>query len=1234
MTTTDDTDSPAAVDPGRASATGAPAPGRPSGHDGSDGSPLAALTSDLTGKIGLTGLSRPAFARLLAGLMEGELKGRRVLVLAATPVEAEDFAGDLAFFWGGGSIVPLPLVESRPFMDQVVSPGPMAERLRALHTLAEPVRGAGAEQKGAVVVASMAAAMARVPSPEVLLGRTLEITVGQTMDFEDLNRRLADGGYHRVGQVEYPCDYAVRGGLIDVWPAGCERPVRLDFFGDDVESIRSFRADDQKSVGALERAVLTPAAPAPRDRASLERGAEALESLAREKGWLGLLWERTVEFFRSGALVADTDNWGPLWSPVGATVFDYLGAPGRVGKAGPGGGDKSFNSAGGGHKNNNNSGSDQGGLLFALEPGRLREAAEAWWLRLHNHFQRLELEERPHLELAELFRGPDYFKDLLASPGFGYVGVGELPVAGDGTYDRLVDFPCQTNDDLRARAAPGGQGSGLLAPMVARVRSLLDRGFRVGLVLRTREQLKRLAELLVEYDLSVSSREALMKIDEGSSGLDMLVGQLSAGFVADYDRTAFISEEDVFGARLRARRRAAEEFRGLKGFASLKDLAVGDFVVHNEHGIGQYLGLESLVLSTGQKGDFLHLVYKGGDVLHVPVERFASVTKYVGATDRPPLLDKLGSGSWEKLKLKVKDNIREMAEELVKLYAQREVTPGHAFSERDQDLREFEAAFAYEATPDQERSIDEVLGDLAAPRPMDRLVCGDVGYGKTEVAMRAAFKVVCEGKQVAVLVPTTILAEQHERSFVERFKDWPVVVGSLSRFKKPPEQKKLLADLAAGRLDIVIGTHRLLQKDVQFHDLGLLVIDEEHRFGVKDKERLKRFRAQVDVLSMSATPIPRSLSMSLNGIRDMSVIETSPRDRLAVKTTLLRGSDEAVAEAIDVELARGGQVFLIHNRIKDIQYWVDRLKVLMPLTRFGVGHGRMTSRDLELVMEKFLNRQIDVWVSTTIVESGLDFPSANTIIIDQADRFGLAQLYQLRGRVGRGSVQAYCHLMVDDPDTLSGDARKRLKALLDHSDLGSGYQIALHDMQIRGSGNILGAAQSGQAALVGFEMYSQLMEQAVRELKNEPPADDDYEPDVVTGLPSYLPEAYAPDTEARLGLYRRLSSSRRLDEVTDISSEMRDRFGPPPPEAVNLLDQIKIKILLKKIRARGLEVGPDGLIINFGAEGPRDPAKILTLATSNPKNKLAPDGRLFVSRSDYRGQGRLLKQVREFLHHL
>ncbi|MDR2140296.1 MAG: transcription-repair coupling factor [Deltaproteobacteria bacterium] len=1139
--------------------------------------------SPAKGRLSLSGLTIPALASLLSQALATLFAGQSLFVLTPTPLEAEDLAQDLLFFLPDKNVTLLPPVDIKPFLSRTLNSFLAAERLRALDQLIEP--------GPVVVVASMAAAMSLTPQPASLAQRSRLLEAGQETNYEDLAAFLASSGYSPVGQVESVGDYSLRGGLLDIYPPGFNRPVRAEFFGDYVESLRVFRVDDQKSVAAVERVRLLPASEVSLTRENGAKAAEALTRLAHKFDWPKLLWEPIAERFRRNLVFDDLESWAPLFHGPRGPLTEYLRS---------------------------------GVTVILREPEELLAKGQEIQLGLENHFARLAEEERPHLPWTSLFQTPqDLLAELLPKTAW---EVRELAASGQSQAAESWSLPYESQADLRALMSVPRRATGLLGPLVARIRALLGRGFQVNLVLRSQEQTRRLAELLAEDDLSPTGRRGRAAGGE----LRFEVGQLSGGFAAAFEKRAYLAEDEIFGSRSRLRRRAVSEVRILKGFASLRDLSPYDYVVHNEHGIGHYMGLVNMATDSGHKGDFLHITYLGGDSLYVPVERFGAVTKYIGATDRPPKVDRLGGPNWERIKSKVKENIRERAEELLRLYARRQMAEGVAFSPRDSLMRDFEASFEFEETPDQNRAIEEVIGDLVAARPMDRLVCGDVGFGKTEVAVRAAFKVVLDHKQVAFLVPTTILAEQHERTLLDRLRDWPVSVASLSRFKKSSEQKEILKKLANGQLDILVGTHRLLQKDVVFKDLGLLIIDEEHRFGVDDKEKLKKLRAQIDVLSMSATPIPRSLSMSMSGVRDMSIIETPPQDRLAVQTTLIRRDDESICEAIDRELARQGQVFFIHNRVMDIDAWVRRLQKLMPLVRFGVGHGQMRASELEEVMRAFLNREIDVWVSTSIVESGLDFPAANTIIIDQADRFGLAQLYQLRGRVGRGGAQAYAYLMVDNPDTLTLDAKKRLKALLDHSELGSGYQIALHDLQIRGSGNILGTAQSGQAQLVGYEMYAQLLEQVIRELRNEP-YQEDYDPEVVVGLPAYLPEGYAPDTEARLNIYQRLSRAREEREIDDIAGELKDRFGALPPEALGLLDLMRIKSLLKKARVRRLESGQEGLTLTFGPEGPPDYEKVLSLVQTAPGCRLSPTGRLFVSRPVYATEGRPLEGVRAFL---
>ena len=1117
----------------------------------------------------LSGLGLSPLASVLSQLIRQ--KPQSIFVALPTALEAEDLIGDLHFFWPEGkkSTYLLPAFEAKPFMPQSTALETVASRLSALSQLAS-------KNVPQIIVANAAALLRQVPPPASMGQRLLKISVGDELEPELLKDFLAANGYVAVGQVEARGDFSARGGLVDFFPPGAEKPLRVEFFGDLIESIRNFRIHDQRSVDKIPSVEILPVAEFAFDEKVWQQASQKLKVLAQKNKWPDLLWRPLAEKLSLGQSFSGQESWAPLLAEKFCPISDYL----------------------------------QQSSLLLYEAARFYETAEAAYLNLANHFDRLAQEERPHLPLETLFQDPEELIEGLKENSLSRWEAGELLLLTEQEKNaKAWQLPFENHNDLSINNEFKRSGAGLLAPLVARLKSLLGRGFKINLVLRTEEQVRRLSEMLLEYDLS--PQKNLKKELTNLGQLHLKVGQLSKGFAANFDQMAYIAEDEIFGRKQRRRRRSTEEAKGLN-FASLKDLSPGDFVVHNSHGIGQYLGLVTLTLSTGQKGDFLHLSYKGGDKLYVPVERFGAVSKYVGAGDGQPSLDKLGGITWEKLKGKVKENIRQMAEELLRLYAQREITPGFTFSEKGSLFREFEAAFEFDETPGQLEAIEAVLADLAAPKPMDRLICGDVGYGKTEVAMRAAFKVVEDKKQVAVLVPTTILAEQHEQSFAQRLAPWPIKVASLSRFKKPAEQKEILKQAAAGQVDIVIGTHRLLQKDVKFQDLGLVVIDEEHRFGVSDKEKLKKLRASIDVLSMSATPIPRSLSMALSGIRDLSSIETPPQDRLAVETTLLKYEDEALCEAIDRELARGGQVYLIHNRVRDINLWAAKLRKLMPLVKFGVGHGQMKEKELEEMMEAFHTHQIDVWITTTIVESGLDFPRANTIIIDQADRFGLAQLYQLRGRVGRGKLQAYAYLMVDNPDTLTSDAKKRLKALLDHSELGSGYQIAMHDLQIRGSGNILGAAQSGQASLVGYEMYAQLMEEAIRELKGEPP-EEDIEPEIVMNLAAYLPADYAPDTEARLGLYRRLSAAKEVAEIKEVALEIKDRFGNLPPETLNLIDLMELKIWLKKARVYRLESGEGGLTLSFGPQGPANYDKVMALITNKSRQvRLSPNGKMFV----------------------
>ncbi|MFH1136796.1 MAG: transcription-repair coupling factor [Pseudomonadota bacterium] len=1129
----------------------------------------AVLIPPSRGRTCFCGLNSSAAAFVVAEMLRR--RPEAFLIYLPTPLEAEDFVRDLEFFWpegaSSGAVMPCPAYEIKPFAGESPSPDLVFARLAALSAL---MNG----RKPLAVVVSAPGAMQLSLPKKALSDHTEYLESGQEVDRDALLGNLARMGYYSTAMVQSQGDFSVRGGILDFYPPGASRPVRAEFFGDTVESLRSFRTLDQRSQEDLVEQIILPASEIIYRPGTEAEAAGGMEELCRGQGWLDLLWAPLVEKIASGQFFPGVDSFLPLFYDQLASVRDYAG-PGVI-------------------------------HLF-FEPDRVVEAGLAFHDRLNSHMDKILAEERPHLPLARLFLDPLSLRAVPA--GSPVIEIQEL--AFDGEAEKTVHFPVETHRDIQAMIGGARGGDGLLAPLAARIKTWMSRDLNVTLACHTREQARRMAELLEDYQLApgLDFERRLPPLD-GKPRLTIVVGFLSSGFCLAPSGRVFVTEDELFGPKRRVIRRAVEEVKGIH-LSSFQDLSVGDFVVHVDHGVGQYLGLVTLQAG-GKSNDYLHLSYKGGDKLYVPVDRFGAVGKYIGSDDRPPALDKLGGTSWERVKARIKESIREMAEELLKLYAARQVKKGFTFSGRDSLLREFEASFEYEETPDQQAAIDEVLKDMLSDKPMDRLVCGDVGYGKTEVALRAAFRAVGDGKQAAVLVPTTILAEQHYQTFFNRLKNYPIEVEVLSRFKKPSQQKEILARLAEGRVDVIVGTHRLLQKDVAFRDLGLLVIDEEHRFGVAAKEKIKKMRTEVDVLTLSATPIPRTLHMSLSGIRDLSVIETPPQDRRSIKTHLLKYDEATICEAIAAELDRGGQVFFVHNRVKDIEMLAGRIRKLMPLVRFGVAHGQMKERELEAVMLGFLRREIDVLVTTTIIESGLDFPSANTIIINNADRFGLAQIYQLRGRVGRSTAQAFAYLLVAGPENLTRDARKRLRALLDFSELGAGFKIALHDLQIRGAGNLLGAAQSGQIAAVGYDMYVQIMEKAIQELKGEKYIEE-IEPEMVLGLPAYIPESYIPDTEQRLVHYRRLSSIKGPAEIEDAADELVDRYGPPPTEVSNLLLVMEIKHWLKKARVKKLEIGGAGMTLTFAESGPPNPDRILELLKSQPDRfRLSPEGRLFL----------------------
>jgi len=717
------------------------------------------------------------------------------------------------------------------------------------------------------------------------------------------------------------------------------------------------------------------------------------------------------------------------------------------------------------------------------------------------------------------------------------------------------------------------------------------------LVCRARPQADRLKSLLAPYGIELGFVESITDAVQGNGGTYLCLGRMSSGFVWPDESVAVITEAEIFGPK--HRRPIIAEKRVRTELLAFEDLKKDDLVVHVDHGIGQYQGLVKLKLN-GSANDFLLIAYRDDDKLYLPVDRMSMIQKYMGVDGIEPALDKMGGKSWARVKEKVRRSAEKIAGELLKLYAERRVRKGFAFVEVDSEMRDFETGFPYEETIDQLRAIEEVLQDMKAPISMDRLVCGDVGYGKTEVALRASFAAVHNGKQVAVLVPTTVLAEQHFETFTSRFERCPINVARLSRFRSLREQRAIIEKLKSGQIDIVIGTHRLLQKDVFFKDIGLFVIDEEQRFGVRHKEKLKKMRSMVDVLALTATPIPRTLHMSLMGVRDISVISTPPEHRRSIITYISEFDDAIIVEAIRKELGRSGQIFFVHNNIHKIEAVAGYLQKLVPEVKLDIAHGRLDENRLENVMFRFMNREIDMLVCTTIIESGLDIPSANTIIINRADRFGLAQIYQLRGRVGRVDEQAYAYLFIPSESHLGKDARKRLKVLMEHSDLGSGFQIAMSDLKIRGGGTILGSSQSGHIAAVGYDMFLKLMENAMAELKGET-VPESLEPEINIAMSAFIPESYLPDIDQRLSAYRRLAKMTEMQEFTNFKAELIDRFGELTPETENLLLKIMLKIMSIRAGVNRLDISDRLLSLYFSKAHQKRPEGIVDVIALEPQ---------------------------------
>ncbi len=1078
----------------------------------------AIAQTGISGSRALSGLTAPAKALAVAAAAHSS-RDAVVLYVVPTDPDIENAVADVRFFLGvleamsdaaaDASVLPFPSHQVDPYRGMVPHFRVTSARARALH--------AGALGAARVVVASAHALLPRLAAPESVLATSFDLRPGVEVDPLALADILVSGGYERQDPVDEHGEFSVRGGILDVFPAGEAAPVRVEFIGDTIESIRRFDPGTQRSIETLDQFQIVPVRE-PED--------------------------------------ADSAAAGPRH-----TVFDYL----RASKA----------------------------LRVALsEPEDVRGQVEKWTEQVGASFEeRVADKMSPGRERRAPIELMLSWNEL------------EPRLAGAVTLEELATEPASEGSEaLHVGTQPTQEFSGRIADWISDVRQARDRGETILFVASTHGRAERTVELLRDYEIrALPAGQA----DERVEGAVLVAeGFLSKGFRWPTAAVQLYAETDIFEEERRRTTTSRKRSLAATFLSDLRDLKVGDHIVHVDNGIGQFVGLKQLSVGAGDVvQEFLELRYHGDDKLFVPVERLDLVQKFTGGPQ--PTLDRLGGTSWEKAKTKVKKAMRDMAEELLKLYAARKAVPGHAFAADTHWQEEFEGAFEWDLTVDQGTAIGDIKRDMEAATPMDRLLCGDVGYGKTEVAMRAAFKAVMDGKQVAVLAPTTVLAFQHLETLKHRFAAFPVRIDMISRFRTKQEIKGALDAAAAGRLDILVGTHRLLSKDVQFRDLGLLVVDEEQRFGVAHKERIKQMRKRVDVLTMTATPIPRTLNMSLVGIRDMSIIETPPKDRLAIQTNVVKFDQAVITRAIRNELARGGQIFFVHNRVESIYSLGNLLQRLVPEARVVVGHGQMSEDALERAMYDFVAHKFDILLSTTIVENGLDIPNANTILINRADRYGLSQLYQLRGRVGRSDRPAYAYLLIPPEQSLSPVARKRLAAIREFSDLGSGFRVAALDLEIRGAGNLLGGEQSGHIDTVGFEMYMKLLEETIRELKGED-LEDDVRATVNLRVDFRIDDSFVPDMNQRLMIYRRIAAARTEDELTRIMDEVRDRYGPPPVPVLNLADYGRIRVLADALRVDSIERDGSVVVFRFREKANVDPVRLVHLVRERPDLQLIP----------------------------
>ena len=1124
---------------------------------------VASHLKEGTGRIRVSGLSPTAKAVLLVLLRRA---AERPLVVVVNDNRAiEDFVPVLRGFCeltaacDPESVVALPARDVLPFQNLSPHPELQEERATALWKIATG--------KASIVVSPIAATAILQRSSEYYTDLARTLRRGESFDLDNLLAHLNTVGYTSADVVEMPGQYALRGGILDVYSPEAERPVRVEFFGDEVESIRRFDPTSQRSLNPMDEALLLPLTETPVSDQLLG----AIHTRLSGKRIAGN--EEIVEAaIRSGGVTV-FPGW-EFYAPVAGsdrTVFDLL----------------------------------PNAAVLLDEPDLLRTEFDRFWTRVEEAHERSGVGNlvRP----TDLYLPPDdWWQKVTSLTG---ADLEHLGITRSEDADSTVSILTQ----------PTPRFHGAVPSMLEEVQKLTAAGNQVLFSVPNTGEVERLADIFTEYNVSFKLGSRTRGGESYADETSYFAGEvhtttLAKAYVPDGvifpdAHFAIFGARDLFDESEAVASRPQRQKSKVSAFLSdFRDLQVGDYVVHVEHGIGQYQGLKEINQGDGN-AEFMLLEYAEGARLYVPLTRLDLIQKYRSSEGAKPTLSHLGTQAWAKTKARVRKAMKDMTDELLKLYAQRKMAQGHSFPAGNEFVREFEDAFEYNETEDQAQAIADVTRDMESSLPMDRLLCGDVGYGKTEVAMRAAFKAVSDNKQVAVLAPTTVLAFQHYETFKQRFGPFPVTIEMISRFRNAKQQKEILQKAEAGKIDILIGTHRILSKDLKFADLGLLIVDEEQRFGVRHKERIKQMRKQVDVLTMSATPIPRTLHMSLVGLRDMSVIETPPKDRMAIQTVVASWDDKLIQSSIEQELERGGQVYFVHNRVESIFEIAAKLQELVPKARIMVGHGQMGEAELEKVMLGFMHHEADILVATTIIENGLDIPLCNTILINRADRLGLSELYQLRGRVGRSNRRAYAYLLIPKEVELTPIARRRLAALKEFSDLGAGFKIAALDLELRGAGNLLGGEQSGHIEAIGFELYTQMLDRAVREMKGEA-APDEAETQLNLGLNIRIPGEYIPEENQRLRMYKRVAGVETESQLSDVAAELEDRYGPPPPAVRNLLDYAALKLLCLRVGVNSIERKREFVTLKFRQDAAVDPEHLARFVSAQKGAQFTPDGML------------------------